>query len=81
MLINVKMPTIVGFLTFMSMIYTTSERLKARNFFISRYFNFYEQLKFRLSLVEHEKSFVTSGPGLELGQENTHITPCLFNYS
>ena len=39
LLINVKMPTIVGILTFMS-----------RNNFI-------------LSLVEREKSFITSGPG------------------
>ena len=33
MLINVKMPTIVGILTFISMINTTSEKLHARNFF------------------------------------------------
>ena len=46
LLINVKMPTIVGILTFISMINTTSERLKARNFFICQYFSFYEQLKF-----------------------------------
>ena len=32
MLINVKMPTIVGILTISSMIYTASESLKARNF-------------------------------------------------
>ena len=43
LLINVKMPTIVGILTFISMINTTSERHKARNFFICRYFSFYEQ--------------------------------------
>ena len=36
LLINVKMPTIVGILTFISMINTTSERLKARNLFICR---------------------------------------------
>ena len=46
LLINVKMPTIVGILTFVSMINTTSERLKTRNFFICRYFSVYEQLKF-----------------------------------
>ena len=40
---NVKMPTIVGILTFISMINTISERLKARNFFICLYFSFYEQ--------------------------------------
>ena len=50
LLINVKMPTIVGILTFISMIYTIPERLKARNFFICLYFSFYEQLKFRAQL-------------------------------
>ena len=39
-LINVKMPTIVGILTFISMIDTASKRLKARNFFICQYFSF-----------------------------------------
>ena len=48
--INVVMPTIVGILTFISMINTTSEIIKARNFFICRYFSFYEQLKFRAQL-------------------------------
>ena len=43
LLINVKMPTIVGILTFISMIKTTSERLKAIYFFICWYFSFYEQ--------------------------------------
>ena len=50
LLINVKMPTIVGILTFISMINTTPERLKARNFFICPYFSFYEQLKFHAQL-------------------------------
>ena len=44
MLINVKMPTIVGILTFISII------------------------NFMLSWVEHEKSFITSGP-----DHNGHI--------
>ena len=51
LLINVKMPTIVGILTFISMINTTSERLKARNFFNCQYFSFYEQLKFRAKVI------------------------------
>ena len=42
MLIQFNMPTNVGILTFISMINTTSERLKARNFFIRQYFSFYE---------------------------------------
>ena len=50
MLINVKMRTIVGILTFISMINTTSDRLKARHFFICWYFSFYEQLKFHAQL-------------------------------
>ena len=50
LLINVKMPTIVGILTFISMINTISERFKTTNFFICRYFGFYEQLKFRAQL-------------------------------
>ena len=50
LLINVKMPTIVGILTFISMINTTSERLETRKFFICRYFSFYKQLKFRTQL-------------------------------
>ena len=59
MLINVKMPTIVGILTFISMINTTSENLKARKVFIFQHFSFYEQLKFHAG---HEKSFITSKP-------------------
>ena len=50
LLINVKMPTIVGILIFISMINTTPERLIARNFFICLYFSFYEQLKFHAQL-------------------------------
>ena len=46
MLINVKMPTIVGILTFMSTI------------------------NVMLSWVEHEKSFITSGPSLQIGECN-----------
>ena len=49
MLINVKMPTIVGILTFISMINTTSERLKETSSFVS-IFVFYEKLKFRAQL-------------------------------
>ena len=50
LLINDKMPTIVGILTFTSMINTTYEKLKARLFFICRYFRLYEQLKFHAQL-------------------------------
>ena len=50
LLINVKMSTIVGILTFISMINTTSERLIAKNFFICQHFSFYEQLKLHAQL-------------------------------
>ena len=50
MLINVKMPTIVGILMFMSMINTTSEHLKARKVFIFKQFKYYEHLKFHAQL-------------------------------
>ena len=48
--LSTHMCTIVGILTFISKINTTSERLKARNFLICQYFSFYEQLKFRAQL-------------------------------
>ena len=44
-------------LTFISTKNTTSERLKARNFFIYPYFSFYEQLKFRAQLSWAWKKF------------------------
>ena len=60
MLINVKMPTMVGILTFVSMINTRPESLKARKVLIFSAFWFCEQLKIRAQLIEHEKSFITS---------------------
>ena len=50
LLINVKMPTIVGILIFMSTINATSGKFKARNIFNCRYFSFYEQLEIRAQL-------------------------------
>ena len=50
MRINVKMPTIVGILTFISMINTSPDSLKAREVFIFQHFCFYEQLKFYAQL-------------------------------
>ena len=50
LLLNVKRPIIIGLLTFISMINTTSERLKANNFITCQYFSFYEQLKLHAQL-------------------------------
>ena len=50
MLINVIMPTIVGILTFISMINTQFESLKGRKVFVFQHFIFYEQLKFYAQL-------------------------------
>ena len=49
---NVKMPTIVGILTFISTINTTPERFKERKVFLLFFhnFSFYEQLKFHAHL-------------------------------
>ena len=56
--INVKMPTIVGILIFISMINAISESLKARKkILFFQHFNFNE-------LFEHEKSFITSESAL-----------------
>ena len=61
LLINVKMPTIVGILTFISRINTTSESFKARKIFISHHFTFYEQLKFHAQLIWASKKFYNLG--------------------
>ena len=62
------MPTIVGILAFISMINTTSKRLKARNVFISRNFGLYKQLKFHAQMeLRVKKSFITPGPGHSRG--------------
>ena len=50
LLINVKMPTIVGILTFISRINTASKNFKARKIFNFQHFSFYEQLKFHAHL-------------------------------
>ena len=64
LLINVKMPTTVGILTFISW---TNYRLWWSKSEISLYFgpfSIYEMEKnFMLSLVQHENIFITLGPG------------------
>ena len=52
---NVKMPTNVGILTFISRIFvsrmnTPSESLKARKISVFKHFSFYDQLKFYAQL-------------------------------
>ena len=50
LLINVKMHTIVGILTFISKDKTASESFKARKIFIFQHFTINEQLKFNAQL-------------------------------
>ena len=50
LLINVKMPTIAGILTFISRINTTSESLKAKTIFTFQHFSFYMQMKFNAQM-------------------------------
>ena len=74
LLINVKMPTIVGILIFISRINTPSERFKAKNFLIFvSILVFMSRKRFMLIWVEHEKSFITSRPDLS--------PKCLFRLS
>ena len=71
-LINVKMPTIVGILTFISMINTKSESLKARNVDTFHHFCCYEQLKFHAQLSwALKKGYITSGPGPDFTKRNS----------
>ena len=58
LLINVKMPTIVGILTFMSRITKTTKSFKARNVVIFSGF-FMSSENFVLSWVEYEKKLIT----------------------
>ena len=51
MLINVKMPTNVGILTFISIVNKTSESLKTRKVIIFQHFSLYEQLKYSAQLL------------------------------
>ena len=57
MLIDVKIPTTVGILTFISMINTTLNSLKARQVFIFQHFSFYKRLKFHVQLSRISKMF------------------------
>ena len=57
LLINVKMPTIVGILTFISMINTTALHLKARKFFIFPHFSSYDLLNLHAHLSCARKKF------------------------
>ena len=74
LIINVKMPTHVGILTFISMIHTSSESLKARQVFIFQHFSFHEQLKsmiHRLGLMcgsntEHILVNIKGGSGITI---------------
>ena len=68
LLINVKMPTIVGILTFISMINTTFETWESKKLLYIQYFSFYKHLKYHAQLIEHEKSFYNLWTGLILHQ-------------
>ena len=60
MLMNVKMPTIVDILTFISKIKMTSASLKARKVLIFQHFSFYEQLIFHAQLRMKKKFNLSS---------------------
>ena len=63
---HVKMPTIVGILTFISMINTTSARFKALTSSFVGIFVFMSSWNLVLSWVEHEKFYnLGASPGLQ----------------
>ena len=55
------MPKIVGILTFISRINTTSESFNGGKYYF-KLLNFMSSGNFIVTRVEHEKSFITSGP-------------------
>ena len=61
LLINVKMPTVVGILTFISRINTISEGFKAIKIVIYHHFTFYEHLKFYAQLSRAQKKVYNLG--------------------
>ena len=61
LLINVKMPTIVGMLTFISMIKTSLDSLKSRNVYTFQHFCFYEQFELLCSVELSMKKFYNLG--------------------
>ena len=62
LLINVKMPIIVGILTFISRINIASESFKARKIYTLHYFTFNEQLKYhaQVSIKKFENLWAMS---------------------
>ena len=63
---KIKMPTIVGILTFIRRIDTAFENLKQEKSLFFTTLPFMSSFIFNLSLVEHEKSFITLGPVCKL---------------
>ena len=63
LLINIKMPTIVGMFIFISReIFILSKK----EFAVVSNLRFISRTNFKLSRVEYEKRFITSGPGRAL---------------
>ena len=62
LLINVKMPTLVGILTFISMVNTTSERLKQETSLFGGILVVEISCSVELSMTK----FITSGPALNI---------------
>ena len=72
LLINVKMPTIVGVLTFMSGKNSILDLFEPKKAEFPDIFILMSIFNFMLNSVEHVKSFITSGPvALSLESEET----------
>ena len=66
LIINVKMPTIVGILTFISRISTKDQSFKAREIIIFQHFSFLSGVVSSCSVELSIKKFINSGPELHL---------------
>ena len=66
LLINMKMPTIVSIFIFISREISCSAMFSKKEVANVSNSRFNSRTNFMLSRVEHEKCFITSGPGLVL---------------
>ena len=80
LLINVKMPTFVGILTFMSWINTASESFKTRYIIIFQHFSFNKQWIFHDQLSLACKTFITLRPEIRMSAYKNSITRYLGTY-
>ena len=63
LVINFKMPTLVGILKLMARTNNIVCCSQLQNCLIFFFYNIYEDYKYHAHMVMHEKKFITPGPG------------------